>query len=280
DTSQLAELKQRAVKRDLVETRLRRKLSSAMNDSVGWLHWLVDLVVRRGQEMHDWFKSLQHRWQDDLGRLTSPQAETSELLEQASKAQVAGRLDEAEGKYLEVLRRDPHYLAAYQGLAEVYEEQRDYEEAREIYEYLLKRGGTSLSHLGLARVASGQGRLEEAQEEYLKTIDELPQAAQPHLELAGILRQLGRTAEALTQTAAARQLEPNNPKILDFYVELSILNGQPTEAQAALDVLREVNPANQKIPELAQEIRRLAQKLKPKRGRAQSRSQSFGQPLH
>ncbi|MBI5465787.1 MAG: hypothetical protein HY974_00690, partial [Candidatus Kerfeldbacteria bacterium] len=47
DTSQLAELKQRAVKRDLVETRLRRKLSSAMNDSVGWLHWLVDLVVRR-----------------------------------------------------------------------------------------------------------------------------------------------------------------------------------------------------------------------------------------
>jgi tetratricopeptide (TPR) repeat protein len=279
DTSQLSELKQKEVKRDLVEIRLKRKLAALTNNSVNRLlaagSWLVSLV----KIVHGKINSLHQGWQSDLGHLTSPQVEISELLVEAAQLKAAGRGVEAEAKYLEVLRRDEHHLVAYQGLAEVYVEQRDYEEAREIYEYLLKKGGVDSSHLGLARVALGQGRLEEAQDEYLLTISKIPQAIQPHLELANILRTLGRLTEALAQVAAARELEPNNPKILDFYVELSILNGQPTEAQAALDVLREVNPDNQKISEMAQDIRRLAQKLKPKRKAAAPRSRSFGQPL-
>jgi len=154
-------------------------------------------------------------------------------------------------------------LPAYIGLGEVYLGNREYEQAKEVFEYLVGRG-LPAAHLGLARSAAGQGQLELARAEYQLALEE-DNALQPQLELAHVLQELGDPGEAFQHLREARRLEPRNPKLLDFYIELSIVNGQPIEAQSALDTLREVNPDNQKIPEFSQAIRQLADKLKVKR---------------
>lgn len=268
---------QRVVKQQLVEARLMRQATALKR-------WLQSSFKRfraragagtaqtegRLAELEDW---LRHR----LEERTSPERTMADFLKQAEVALSNDDTDAAEHAYLEIIRRDPHHLVAYQGLGEVYLGTRDYEAAREVFEYLLKRGQADTSALGLARVASGQGRLSEAREGYLKVLA-VSNAVQPHLELARILRELGQAAEALEHLKSARELEPNNPKILDFFIELSILNEQPNQAHEALATLREANPENQKIAELEREINELEQKVKPKRVGRSSRSRSFGLP--
>lgn len=272
----LPELRQRAVKRDLVEARLARRLiefkaslSSRFNITASfWQAWKLACASLE--------KKVEHKI---LKKTDQPAKTNDQILKAAHDKLQADDLTEAENLYLEAIRREPHLMAGYEGLGEVYLAMRDFEQAREVYEFVAEHTKGTVSHLGLARVAYGQGRLEEAREEYVKSLGGMP-AAKPQLELAQILLQLGDASQALAYAAEAKRLEPKNPKILDFYIELSIVNGQLIEAHSALDVLREVNPENQKISEFAREIRMEADKLKPKRRIRSKTATTFGLPLH
>lgn len=277
DPSRVAELKQSAVKQNLLEARLRRRLKDI-------LQALIRRVAPLGRFYHYVLKSWTGRWQALEGKMerevserTSLKATQAELVAKAHSALEAEDFAQAEALYLKAVQRNPKAIELYEGLGRVYLAARDYEQAREVFEYLADKGDATVSQLGLARVASGQGNLEEAQAQYLKSLA-LTNAVQPHLELAHILSDLGKPAEAWEHVRAAKELEPNNPKILDFYIELSIVNGHPMEAQQALDALREVNPDNQKIPEFSRDIRRLALKLKAKTQKSVRRSSNFGLP--
>ena len=278
DTSKLDDLNQRLVKFKLVEQRLRRKLQS-MFSSVGNKLTPTRVVLKEGVERVRGV--LQHataRVERRLDEHTSPVRTADDFLQQAEAELKAGHYEAAEAQYLRALRQDTHSLAAYEGLGLLYLASREYEQAREVFEYLVGRGQAS-AHLGLARAAAGQGQLEQARQEY-QVVLAGAKAAQPQLELARVLLELGDPAEAFLHLREARRIEPRNPKLLDFYIELSIVNGQPIEAQSALDALREVNPENQKIPELAQAIRVLADKLKLKVKRPQrgGHTTTFGVP--
>ncbi len=272
DPTQVKRVRDQTLKRELVETRLRRKLQAAQKQLRSW----VAPIERRARAVVAPWRGLEQRVQHELEDRTSPARTLEDYLAQAEDAAARAETAAAEQAYLEVLRLDPHHLAAYQGLGELYLAARDYEQAREVYEYLAKRG-TSAGNLGLARVASGEGKWEEARSRYLSSVGQAP-AVQPRLELARILRELGQLDEALVHLTAARELEPANPKILDACVEVSILGGRPAEARAALEALRQANPDNQKIPELDALVRELEVRLKPKRTERarKSRATSFG----
>ncbi len=274
DVSQVDNLKQQQVKHELVDARLKRKLTRWGKNLKKYLSPLIFWE----RKIFVWFYSQADRWEKSIEQKIVVQTAPEKLAAALAKAQslrVNGKLKEAENIYLQFISQHPGRLDAYEGLAEIYLDQRDYEEAREVYEYLANKGEVRESSLGLARVASGQGLLDEAKSQYLSSLTVI-NAIQPHLELAQIYNQLGNTAEALRHLDEARKLEPNNPKILDFYIELSIVNGQPIEAQAALDVLKEANPDNQKIAGFARTIRDLAQKLKPKKAISINKVSSFG----
>lgn len=275
DVSQVDNLKQQQVKHELVDARLKRKLTKWSKN----LKKHLTPLISWSRKIFAWFYSQADRWEKSIEHRiavqTAPEKLAAEVLAKAQGLRLSGKLKEAENIYLQFISQHPDRLDAYEGLAEIYLDQRDYEEAREVYEYLANKGEVKESSLGLARVASGQGLLDEAKSQYLSSLT-VTNAIQPHLELARIYNQLGNTAEALRHLDEARKLEPNNPKILDFYIELSIVNGQPIEAQAALDVLKEANPDNQKIAGFARTIRDLAQKLKIKKAISVNKVSSFG----
>lgn len=277
NTNEINKLKQQEVKKELVEAKLKRQLKHLQNDFVKVSQPLRLMVNQLKVGLLSKLKSLEGRAEKQLSELTSPAKLLSEKIEQAEEMVKQEKINEAEQIYLDMIQSNPGNLELYRLLADLYLEARDYEAAHEVYQFLVDKGSEG-SVLGLARAASGQGLLEEAKGQYLKTID-FSNNIQPRLELAKILQQMGNSKEALTQLTEAKKLEPNNPKILDFYIELSIVNGQLTEAQSALDDLREVNPDNQKISEFATQIRESAQKNQPKRVRSSRKISSFGVDL-
>lgn len=276
--AEVHKFEQQQVRQQLIVSRLKRQLA-------GFWKNLRSLVVAKSARPPSQNQSAAPskliQWEEKitqaLSEEISPSRTMADYLKQAEAALLKENYTEAENAYLEVLKMDPHYLPAYQGLGEVYLEQRDFEAAREVYEFLLKRGRAVASSLGLARVASGQGRLAEAREEYLSAL-QLTSAVQPRIELAQILREMGDFAGALKYAKEARKMEPSNPKILDFYIEVSILNGQPNQAHEGLEALRRANPENQKIAEFARAIRDLEQKQKLPKAKLSKRSTSFGLP--
>ncbi len=279
DPMQLKRLGQQVVKHKLSEARLKRKFGQLgrATSEVAAAVWRRVHSSPQAEAEHE-ERTLEERLAGELKERTSPKRTTAEHLALAHEALEQEDMAEAEEAYLKAIELDPHNIEAYQGLGEVYLENRDYEAAREVFEYLAERGGEVTSTLGLARVAQGQGKLEEAKGAYLKSLA-ITTAVQPRLELVRILRELGQLNEALVQLNEARKIEPNNPKILDLFVELSILSGRPDDAQGALDQLREANPENQKIATLAGEIRKLREKLKPRKARrSHARSETFGLP--
>lgn len=265
DPSRAADVQQQAVKRGLLEERLRRRLASASASLKRGLAPVARAVIGPVQRLKVRAQAAEERASQQLAEERSPAHTWAEAMTAARAAADAGQWPAAERAYLTAVRQDPKQLGPYEGLGAVYLQLGEYEEAREVFEFLAERGQAGSAHLGLARVAAGQGRLEEAKAEYmacLKTED----ASGVRLELARVYTELGAPSEALQQVEAARGLEPRNPKILDFYIELSIVNGQPAAAQEALGVLREVNPENQKISEFASEIRQLSARLKKPNG--------------
>ncbi|MFA4819114.1 MAG: tetratricopeptide repeat protein [Patescibacteria group bacterium] len=275
DVEQVEDVKQQEVKNSLVEARLIRQLVEVSKriKHIGApikKYW-HKLLAWQQNKLENWEKTVEQKIADR----TAPARVMADALAKAEELFNKGELKKAEVVYLQFISQHPRQLEAYQCLAELYLEMRDYEQAREVYEYLANQGQDLESSLGLARVASGQGLLDEAKTQYLNSLARI-NSAQPHFELAKIYNQLGNIKDALEHLNEARLLEPNNPRVLDFYIELSIVNGQLTDAQSALDVLKEVNPENQKIAALARNIDVAAQKLRPHKARYGNRVTSFG----
>ena len=278
--AEVSKFGQQQVRQQLVANHLKRQLAGLMKRTAAVFTQSTQVVKTKKASLSGRFDEWEEKLKRTLSERTSPQRTIEDYMAQAQAALQQENYTAAEQAYLEVLRLNEHQLPAYQGLGEVYLEQRDFEAAREVYEFLLKRGRAASSSLGLARVASGQGRLEEARDEYLGAL-QLTTSAQPRLELAQILRELGDFTRALKYLKEAKKIEPQNPKILDFYIEVSILNGQLNQAEEGLESLRQANPDNQKIAEFAREIRDLEQKQKPKTKRtvrSGNGSTSFGLP--
>lgn len=149
------------------------------------------------------------------------------LSAEAEKLVGEERWEEAEKRYIEMLKFDAKNAAAYRGLAGVYLNQRLYDQARETLEYLVKLDPADSHRVELGR-----------------------------LYLAG-----GELPKAFEQFRTAVQAEPYNPKYLDYFLETSILLGDAKTAEEALGGLEAINPDNAKLPEFRQRIEEI--KTKP-----------------
>jgi len=68
---------------------------------------------------------------------------------------------------------------------------------------------------------------------------------------------LGDKEKALSSLQKAQQLEPNNPKILDRILHVSILLGNKPLAEEAYDKIVRVNPENGKLEDYKKRIKAL-----------------------
>jgi tetratricopeptide (TPR) repeat protein len=146
------------------------------------------------------------------------------LLEEAEELTKQEEYAEAEKIYIETISLDEDNIEAFKGLGHVYLLQKNYEQAKETFEFILK--------------------IREKTDGAEKNGD-----AVNYFDLGTVCKEMGDNKEALKYFKKAHKLEENNPKYLDFLAESCIILGDKDQAKMYILKLKEANPDNNKIEE-------------------------------
>jgi tetratricopeptide (TPR) repeat protein len=166
--------------------------------------------------------------------------------------------DKAEEYFITAIKQDAKSAAAYKGLAETYLAKNAIEEAKQTYQFLLRLQPTDDSILvKLAEVAEEQGNTEEAIGYYQQAVLINDSFSPRFYHLAELLVKVDQPEVAKESILQAVELEPQNPKYLDFLIEIAIICGDKTLATKAYNDLRLVNADNQKLPVFKDRIKKM-----------------------
>ena len=106
----------------------------------------------------------------------------------------------------------------------------------------------------MAKIAKEKGDLNQARDEYLKSININKQNAQTHFSLAEVYQAMGKMIEAVRTLKKALKIEPANPRYLDTMLEISIITKDKALALDAYEKLLKANPENNKLEEFKRQI--------------------------
>ncbi|MFA5022460.1 MAG: tetratricopeptide repeat protein [Patescibacteria group bacterium] len=161
--------------------------------------------------------------------------QATDKFEEAKKILAEGNLEKTEEICISIIEFDPKNLDAYQMLANVYLENRDYRKARETSRYLIKL------MLKAGSIDGDKHRLANA-----------------YADLGWIYQLENKNSYALTNYQKAVELEPSNPRFLDLLLKMSIILKNKTLALEVFSNLKDADPDNQKLPDLEEEIKNLS----------------------
>ncbi len=188
----------------------------------------------------------------------SPEQEIALLLHEAENARHAENLDQAEKKYIEIIRLNPKHIDAYRGLAEVYMGLGQKKEAEETYKFLHHLiPNDDMVCISLAQLAEEEGKTTLAIQYYEKSLLLNDSIASRFAHLAGLLESEKQYPAALEAMEQSVELEPQNPKYLDNLIELAIIVSDKELAEETYQKLRLVNPDNHKLPLFKDKIQAL-----------------------
>lgn len=142
-------------------------------------------------------------------------------------------LEVVEKKLISIIGLDSQNIEAFECLGNLYLEKKNLKEAKEIFLHilkLLKNGTKEKSYNNLNKIAS------------------------IYYNLSVVAKLLEVFDDALINIKKAIKIEPKNPRYLDTMLEISIINKDSLSALEAFNVLKEVNPENQKLKELKKQI--------------------------
>ena len=255
--------RQLEVKKRLLEERLGRRLNngwSKINDLVR--PWQKHLSLKF-KEFYQKLSALEEKYRHQAWRASfqdqvGQQQFISRLMAKAEILFKEENFAEAEKKYIEILGFDNKNVAAYKGLGELYLWQKDYEHAKETFEFLLNLGHFDpIVYHNLGFIASQKGDLKQAEHDFQKSLEIDSADIESYLSLARVYLNLDERQMAFETITKAASLEPNNPRVLDFLIEVSIIVRDKDAAYKAYLKLKEVNSENQKLSELKEQIDKL-----------------------
>lgn len=129
---------------------------------------------------------------------------------------------EAERLLLEVIKTDHKNVEAYEALAEIYRERKEWRESAEAWQFLVKLNPAKKNR-------------------YL-------------FELVCALKEAGQPGKALVAADRLIREFPTEPRFLDIFIELAILMSDKMRALDGLLKLKEANPENAKISTFEKQI--------------------------
>lgn len=141
---------------------------------------------------------------------------TSDLDREAQALYRLGRFDEAGQKYLRLLGEQPKAADAYAGLTRVYLKEKKVQQARDTISKGLEIVDSVSMRVAFGEVLFREGKLAEAENEWLKVIDSRHEDARDHLGLARVSAASTQYAQAKTEIDKAHAIDPNDPDI-EFY---------------------------------------------------------------
>lgn len=173
-----------------------------------------------------------------------------------------GDIEHAEKCFIQAIRIDPKHIDAYRGLAEVYTKLAQYQEAEQTYQYILKiEPHDDITMIKLGELLEEVGRKEEAVDWYQKAVLINPHISSRFAKISSVLKDMGQYDAALEAISQAVELEAQNPKYLDNFIELSIMSENLPLAEEGYAALRIVNPDNQKLRVFRDRMDKLKEKI-------------------
>ena len=248
----LIEEKQGKTKADILEakflrfsSRLRAKINKTMTPQKGFLAKKIKKIKARVTEIEEQYENSQ-------GQKIEPPT-IPELLMEAKKLINEEEFVGAERFLIEIIARDNKNIQAYEKLGDLYFKMRSYEQAEEIYKYLLKLKivGDSSQH------TIRRNKMEELEADTLSQLDVDHKISVYYEELGQVYEVMGKDHKALDAYLKATSIDPNNPKYLDKLLEISLKIKDRDLAKDALNNLRKINPDNAKLPVWQEAIEKL-----------------------
>ncbi|MDO8571448.1 MAG: hypothetical protein Q7R79_02115 [bacterium] len=248
DVDMLPSERDARTKKKIVSERLRRhmislklKIGMASSPMVEALGKKFDFLIMRVQNLQE-ARYQKKITQAQTKAISNDLTPVEKLLTEADDYYEKGELEKAERRYIDAIAIDVKNLKPYKGLAALYLAEREWDQAREVLEYLC----VQLREL-IATPTEDSG---EQASFSVRLAENLEQLAQTYLHL-------DRHDDARSSLESALDLQPQNPKFLDATLELYIILGKQKEARGVLKRLKEANPDNQKLEDFASRVKAL-----------------------
>lgn len=232
DLGAMKQYKQSQVKVSIVEERLERNLRNIKTKiSVK----SAPARKRIANKVKDWYQKALHLQREYKQKITqekplklqdkeSLRQKIYSLIQKAQDFIKEQKYVEAEKVLIEAISIDKQNIDAYKALGDLYIQKKDYEHAKETYEFI-------------------------------KQINSSDEAIWRQL---GLLFELtNNLPEAVKCYKKAVDLVPNNPKNLDLLLDICLKAKDSYLAKSTFEKLKEVNPENQKLAEYQQKIEEL-----------------------
>lgn len=251
-------------KQQILDQRLQQKLGNLEAVIVKGVKSFFQSARSAGQRLLKRLTDLEREYRRKIvvqQAIDDPDALRAKVAAALAEAQAAATAEDwprAEQLFVDVVSLDPKNIDAYLGMADVATAQKDYVNAREALQFVLKlQQDSDAAYARLGRIDRQEGKLVEAEADFLKSVSLNAVTAGTHYELAAIEENLGNVEKARMAYEEAVKLEPANPKYLDALLQFAITHKQKSLAKGAFEKLKEANPENQKLEELAQVVKDL-----------------------
>lgn len=251
DLKESPKKQQDQVKQRLIEERLKRQIQEFKKKLANFFSPFINKLIK----INDFFKNkiqlLEEQYLERKRILFKKdpikvQKRIKELFTNGKELLKSGNLKEAKKCFMEIISLNPRQIAAYKLLGEIYLLEKNYHRAEEVLNYSLKLSKQALNLWQKIAPLDGSPPIELNR-----------QLITAYFDLGNFYKITNNYQKALSYFQKVIEAEPNNPKILDFLIELSIILKDKNLAQAYLWRLKEVNPENQKIGEWEEKIQSL-----------------------
>jgi tetratricopeptide (TPR) repeat protein len=130
-----------------------------------------------------------------------------------------GNFEEAIAKYQDILRDKPNSPDAYAGLVRTYLKKKDVQQAAEIANHALQAADSSPVRVALGEVYFRQGRIHDAEAEWVKVINSGHQDARAFFGIARVRWSIAMYKSGWTMINRAHTLDPSDPEIQQAWTQ-------------------------------------------------------------
>jgi tetratricopeptide (TPR) repeat protein len=258
----IAEHKEKTIKKEIIEKRLKEDLDSSKRKILFILKPIISTSYTYFKKFYTYIYKLEEKYRKKLIKTHFEDKISSETrivkhLEMAIKFIEKKEFNKAENEYINALKLDMHNLDIYKKLADLYFDNKDYDKAKETYEYIIKLDDDDYVYNKLGDIFTSKGDLNQATINYKKSIELKDNNPIYYYNLAKINLKLNELEQGLENVKKALDIEPDNPRLLDFLLDLSIIMGDKELANKTLNKLIEVNPDNKKITVAREKINQI-----------------------
>ena len=253
DTATLPKERENKKKKEIIHDRVGRIMTDSWRRFCGRVGPFFGRVRAGFRARYRRLLQLEKKFQEPAKAPPAPtvaevRENAAQLIAEAAELLILGRAPEAEKKYLEAVKLDQRNAEAYRGLGQIYLDSKNYAQARETFEFLVRLSSKEQSSAGHAvdhRRESGPCAAPAAVQ---------AEIAKSYFDLSNACRAMGDVAGAKEALEGAVAHEPANPKHLDLLIEACILVGDKGRAMEVFGQLKAANPENQKLQSLYDRI--------------------------